>query len=308
MLARRSAVVFLALERSAVVFVAVLGIVHLPGVASWNIARARKSAGDHHAGTLSNAGSRRKEADAACCSVRRGQGAEHRKAWASYRHVEPELKSAVGVKLTLIPAGEFRWERRQQLNHACDPNFDKETADQDKPQHRVRIARPFYIGTCEVTKGQFRKFVDDRNYVTDAEKDRTGGVGLTGKEKAVEALDFDPKFTWRDWGLAQGDEEPVINVSHNDAWAFCDWLRKKGRKAVPSADRGGMGICLPSGNDGLVLLRRRSRGSGQDRERGGRGRAREVSYVGLYDCLVRRVAVYGSGGQASRPTISACMT
>jgi formylglycine-generating enzyme required for sulfatase activity len=94
----------------------------------------------------------------------------------------------------------------------------------------VRITRPYYIGLYEVTRGEFRKFVEDTSYLTDAEKDGNGGLGYTGKKD--EALPFEnrPNFTWRDWGVAQSDDVPVQNVSHNDAVAFCDWLSKKDGK------------------------------------------------------------------------------
>src|SRR5580704_1764494 len=230
-------------RHSAFVFVA-LGIVHLPGLASWSIAQAQEIAGDHQAAELAFAeptskspapkpqtpSAAAKEPAVLVAPFGADEARIARKAWAAFRHVEPELTSSVGMKLTLIPAGEFQMGSTQaeldKIMHA-DSDFAKEIADHDKPPHRVRITRPYYIGTCEVTKGQFRKFVDDMNYVTDAEKDGNGGVGPTGKKEAAEAFNYEPKFTWRDWGLAQGDEEPVVNVSHNDAVAFCDWLSKK---------------------------------------------------------------------------------
>jgi formylglycine-generating enzyme required for sulfatase activity len=93
----------------------------------------------------------------------------------------------------------------------------------------VTISQPFYLGKYEVTKGQFRKFVEDTNYRTDAEKDGKGSLGYTGdKDKPFKER---PAFTWRDWGVDQGDNSPVVNVSHNDAVAFCEWLsRKEGKK------------------------------------------------------------------------------
>ena len=39
----------------------------------------------------------------------------------------------------------------------------------------MRITRPFYLGIHEVTRGQFRRFVDDSGYQTEAEKDGKGG-------------------------------------------------------------------------------------------------------------------------------------
>ena len=42
----------------------------------------------------------------------------------------------------------------------------------------MRITKPFYLGTYHVTRGQFRQFVKDSGYKTDAEKgDNPGAWG-----------------------------------------------------------------------------------------------------------------------------------
>jgi formylglycine-generating enzyme required for sulfatase activity len=51
------------------------------------------------------------------------------------------------MKLVLIPAGEFLMG---------SPDSDKDAKPDEKPQHRVRITRPFYLGIHEVTQGQYR--------------------------------------------------------------------------------------------------------------------------------------------------------
>ena len=55
--------------------------------------------------------------------------------------------NALGMKLAFIPPGEFRMG---------SPDSDKNAKDDEKPQHRVRITRPFYIGVHEVTQAEFR--------------------------------------------------------------------------------------------------------------------------------------------------------
>jgi formylglycine-generating enzyme required for sulfatase activity len=129
------------------------------------------------------------------------------------------LTSSIGARLRLIPAGEFMMG---------SPDTDKTAYGDEQPQHRVRITRPFYLGITEVTRGEFRRFVDDSGYRTEAEKDpRLGGWGWDAETKS---FDQSSAYTWRNPGFEQTDEHPVVNVSWNDAEAFCRWLsRKEGR-------------------------------------------------------------------------------
>jgi formylglycine-generating enzyme required for sulfatase activity len=102
----------------------------------------------------------------------------------------------------------------------------------EAPKHRVRITKPFWLGVHEVTRGQFRRFVEERSYKTEAERDGKGGFSLVdGQWKQ------DPRFVWnRDLGFEQADDHPVVNVSWNDVTAFCAWLsEKEGEKSqLPS--------------------------------------------------------------------------
>jgi formylglycine-generating enzyme required for sulfatase activity len=122
------------------------------------------------------------------------------------------------MKLKLIPAGELLMG-----SDASDPDaFDNEKVAGKK--HLVRITRPFYLGTTEVTVGQFRQFVEKVSYKTEAERDGTGGYGW---DEAKGTFGKDPKYTWRSPGFKQEDDHPVVNVSWNDAVAFCEWLGRQ---------------------------------------------------------------------------------
>jgi sulfatase modifying factor 1 len=122
---------------------------------------------------------------------------------------EPLITNTLGMKLALIPAGEF------------EMSSDDSGRSDEKPKHKVKITRPFYLGTTEVTVGQFRRFVDASGYKTDAERNGNG-YGWNAAESTDEQ---DPKYTWRSPGFAQGDDHPVVLVSHNDGLALCDWLK-----------------------------------------------------------------------------------
>ena len=154
---------------------------------------------------------------------------------------EPPKKAAVdlggGVKmeLVLIPAGEFKMGSGESAEDTA-AFFNKTYGEKplkadffkdEHPQHRVRITRPFYLGTYNVTRGQFRQFVADTAYKTDAEKNKTGAFGWDPDKKA---FDFNEKYSWRNAGFEQTDEHPVVNVSWNDAVEYCKWLSKKESK------------------------------------------------------------------------------
>jgi len=54
--------------------------------------------------------------------------------------------NTIGMKFVYIPPGEFRMGGRNGL-------------DNEKPVHRVRTTRGFYLGMCEVTQGQYEAVV-----------------------------------------------------------------------------------------------------------------------------------------------------
>ncbi len=107
--------------------------------------------------------------------------------------------------------------------------FTADNFKDEHPQHRVRITRPFYLGTYHVTRGQFRQFIADTRYKTDAEKG--GKPGALGLNPDTKKFGFDKKYCWRNAGFEQTDEHPVVGVSWNDAVAFCEWLSRKEGKA-----------------------------------------------------------------------------
>ena len=59
--------------------------------------------------------------------------------------------NAIGMQFKLIPAGEFMMG---------SPEDDSEKRDEEMPQHRVRITKPFYLGIHEVTQEQYEKVMD----------------------------------------------------------------------------------------------------------------------------------------------------
>lgn len=125
---------------------------------------------------------------------------------------EKEVSNSIDMKLVQIPAGKFVMG---------SPKTDFERMD-DETQHEVEITQSFLMGKFEVTVGQFKAFVKDTGFRTEAETDGKGGRAFNGKEFIQK-----PEFNWQNLFFKQADDEPVIVVSWNDAVAFCEWLSKK---------------------------------------------------------------------------------
>jgi formylglycine-generating enzyme required for sulfatase activity len=139
-----------------------------------------------------------------------------------------DLGGGATLELVLIPPGVFTMGSPGGEQGRFNDEFNDEG-----PAHEVELTKPFWIGRFEVTRGQFRRFVDAAEYKTEAEKDGKGGGGYDADKQ-----DFfsDSKYTWRSTGFAQTDEHPVVNVSSNDAMAFCAWLGRKtgGKVRLPT--------------------------------------------------------------------------
>ena len=149
------------------------------------------------------------------------------------RRAKKQITNSIGMKLVLIPKGEFMMgsgESAEATAAFFNKTYGKDLVQADwfkdeHPQHRVRITKSFYLGTYHVTRGQFRQFVKDTGYKTDAEKGENPGA--LGWDPDKKAFGFNAKYSWRNAGFEQTDEHPLVDVSWNDAVAFCKWLSRK---------------------------------------------------------------------------------
>lgn len=107
------------------------------------------------------------------------------------------VTNSIGMKLVYIQPGKFRmgWE---------DP------PDNSQPRAQtVTAPNPFFLGQYEVTLAEFLTFVNATRRTQYGPQPHFGPGGLPDEMRRV----------------------PVVNVSWNDAQAFCEWLtRQEGRK------------------------------------------------------------------------------
>ena len=110
----------------------------------------------------------------------------------------PTITNSIDMRLVQIPAGEFLMG---------SPDSDNEASSDEKPQHRVRITQPFYLGAFEVTQSQYQQ-----------------------------VLGSNPSHFKDESGLS-----PVDSVSWEDAQEFCAKLSE-----LPPEKQAGRQYRLPS--------------------------------------------------------------
>lgn len=138
------------------------------------------------------------------------------------------FENSLGMTMVRIPAGSFiMGSSETDIAWAMTTLARGQpiSLENEYPIHKVRISRPFYISATEVTVGQFRRFVEETGYITDAE-DAGGGQVFDAEDGVFETKEGS---SWRNPGWTVDDAQPITMVSYYDALAFTDWLSAKER-------------------------------------------------------------------------------
>ena len=151
------------------------------------------------------------------------QARKYQDRWARQLGVPVEITNSIGMKLVLIPPGEFQMGSpkeliEEELKAHGDHQWYKEHLPGEGPQHRVRITKPFYLGTYLVTQGEYQRVMG----VNPSE------FSATGKGKDKVASQDTKRF-------------PVEWVSWDDAVEFCRKLSE-----LPEEKTTGRTYLLPS--------------------------------------------------------------
>jgi len=150
------------------------------------------------------------------------------------------LGDSVSLELVYIPSGTFKmgstpkekaWATSQE--GGAQPGTERESYEGEP--RMMQIEEGFWMGRTEVTVGQFRRFVEETSYLTDAEK--TGGKTQIFNQEWEVAGGWEPphpwilskEHSWRDpnFGFPLREDYPVVSVSYNDGKAFAKWLTKR---------------------------------------------------------------------------------
>lgn len=109
-----------------------------------------------------------------------------------------EFTNSIGMKLKLIPAGEFLMG---------SPTDEGGRSEDEGPQRKIRILKPYYLGVTEVTQRQWSSVMQSK--------------------------------PWREHSHArQGSEYPAVNISLSAAKEFCQKLSARDGRIyqVPTED------------------------------------------------------------------------
>jgi len=120
-------------------------------------------------------------------------------------------RPGLGPEMVLIESGGFE---------IGSPGGEAGRDSDEGPQHQVVVVKPFALSRCEITVGEFRLFVEETGYQTDAE--RGGGCYTVSADESFRQQRADA--SWRSPGFPQDDTYPVVCVSFNDARAYSQWL------------------------------------------------------------------------------------
>ena len=110
-------------------------------------------------------------------------------------------------ELVVVPSGSYMMG---------SPASEAGRNDDEGPVHRMRIARPIAVGVTEVTRGEWRRFVEEAGHST--------GDGCGTYEAGV--WGWRTGRSWRTLGYSQTDAHPVVCVSWEDAKAYVRWLSR----------------------------------------------------------------------------------
>jgi formylglycine-generating enzyme required for sulfatase activity len=141
--------------------------------------------------------------------------------------IDTRVRATDGMAMVYVPAGEFQmgntgtqWIWGGSLQNG---DFNLQVFTDEQPRRTVYLDA-FWIDQTEVTVGMFRTFVEATGYETTAEREGWGNPWTEGPMEEEW-----PRVPGADWQHPRGpessaqDDHPVVQVSWEDAAAYCEW-------------------------------------------------------------------------------------
>ncbi|WP_173917617.1 formylglycine-generating enzyme family protein [Halobacillus sp. Marseille-Q1614] len=168
----------------------------------------------------------------ACCQASRSDLHNRKKVSPAEKVKSAEKNIRFKERMVYLPGGEFLMGTNNEEGFPFDG---------EGPVRRVKV-EPFYIDAHTVSNADFREFVKDTGYKTEAEQFGWSFIFYkfisSNTNQKVQQL---PNTPW--WLAVEGAywyqpegprstvddrlDHPVIHVSWNDAAAFCEWAGKR---------------------------------------------------------------------------------
>ncbi len=169
------------------------------------------------------------------------------KQWAGRLKTPVISTNSLGIKLALIPPGEFQMG---------SPESERDRGSNEQ-QHRVRVAKPFYVGVYEITQSEFEHVMGRNPSMF------SNGGGPTEAATGVDTSRYPAEtVSWYDAiefcnKLSQKEgRRPYYRIAENEREA--DGAIKEAKveyrrgRRLSSADGSTMGIRLSGGNNNLL--------------------------------------------------------
>lgn len=112
-------------------------------------------------------------------------------------------------EMIYIPAGSF----------LMGTNHNRYNDENQEPQHSVYLSS-YWIGKYEVTRGEYRQFMNAGGYSHQA---YWSTAGWSWKTSRTEPYYWAANQNWGTGTFTQTDNHPVVGASYYEAEAFCNW-------------------------------------------------------------------------------------
>lgn len=150
-------------------------------------------------------------------------------------HMDIAGKNFEERSFLFIPAGdcEVGIDEKDIINCKFNETLKRSYLEASTPKHKKAL-RPCAISRFLISFMEFERFVRDTGYKTDAEKEGWAWLLRGGRWQKVEGLFWKMPFGNEADAIyrEKGDLLPALQLSWNDASAYCEWLSQKCNKEV----------------------------------------------------------------------------